>query len=492
MHKVFIICISVYLVLAAFLQLPDLNLYDSKRILQLGLFTVIGVMICVSFLQKQKIYTNKPLRNRSFILSKKIVVIISVLGIAGFISVLSSEQISYAALEYLFFFLLLSVMFLMVPGSLRKHYFLGQAIFVTALLYSGLYLVIFFGNYISSYMDPMIIMWPDKLTFTIVLEGAELKGKEVLYFVNKRFFNHTQTWTLPVLTGLLVFLRVKRPQDYILHTLLFLTVSFWWMLVFASGGRGSTVALISSLLIITVLIRKEAYAMIKYGCATFISGGIFYFLFFRLFSADGFPMMRSTENYNMRLESWQHSADLWIQNPFFGIGPHHFSSMQYMIDSAPWSAHPHNFYLQFLTEWGTIAFLAMAVLLYLAGRMVLNNYSKIDKNSPNRIIYISVTWSMAAALIHAFVSGVMITPMSQIWFILIGAWLLGFSMRGSSLKENFSRINYMNFIYLTLLGVVLFLTYEDILTLNSIYSEYMAQYPGDQFFPRFWGQGLFE
>jgi O-antigen ligase len=181
-----------------------------------------------------------------------------------------------------------------------------------------------------------------------------------------------------------------------------------------------------------------------------------------------------------------------MQNPFFGMGPMHFASMQNMIDSIPWSAHPHNFYLQILTEWGIIAFLALAVLLFMAGKMVIRNFSGIVRNSPNRIIYISITWSMAAALIHAFVSGVMVTPMSQVWFILIGAWLLGFSMRGSSSNENFRRINYMSYVYLLLLGAVLFLTYDDILTLKSVYSDYMSQYPDHQFFPRFWGQGLFE
>lgn len=492
MNKISIVCISVYLILAAFLQLPDMNLYDSKRILQLGLFTVIGVTIFINFFQKQKFYTNNPLRNQNFIFSKKIAALILLLGITGFISVLFSIQSGHAALEFLFFFLLLTLIYLISPGRLREHYFLGQAIFITALLYSNIYLIIFFGNYISSYLDPMIIMWPEKLSYTIAYEGIELKGREVLYFVNKRFFNQTQTWTIPVLTGLFLFIFQKRPKDRFLHLLLFLLISFWWMLVFASGGRGTTVSLIASIMVIAILYRKDVFRFIKAWGFTFITGGIFYFLFFRLFSSDGLPMMRSTENYNMRLETWEHALDLWIQNPIFGIGPYYLASMQYMIDGSPWSAHPHNFYIQFLTEWGLIAFLAMSVLLFLAGRIVYNNYTKIGRNSPNRIIYIAVTWSMAAALMHAFISGVMVTPMSQIWFVLIGAWLLGYAKRDLTLENSTSQISYLNYVYVLLLCIILFVIYEDLLTLQSLYTEYMTNYPGDQFFPRFWGQGLFE
>lgn len=491
MYKATLICISGYLVLGAFLQLPEFNLYDSKRILQMGLFIIIGLYLGASLLRQK----SNPVNFMSAgypVPSKPVIAAFAVFITSGFISTLFSNRIEYAALEYLYFFLLLSCMFLIIPRSLKKHYLLGKVIFTTALLYSGLYLIIFFGNYISSFMDPMIVMWPEKYSFSIVFEGSELKGREVLYFVNKRFFNHTQTWTLPILTGLLLMLYKKRPQDFILHSLLFLAVSFWWMLIFASGGRGSTVALISSLLIIAILFRKEAVVMIKITGATFISGGVLYFLFFRLFSMDGIPMMRSAKNVNLRLQSWEQASELWMQSPLFGMGPMHFASMQNMIDSIPWSAHPHNFYLQILAEWGVIAFLALAVLFFMAGKMVIMNFSKNKRNSPNRIIYISVTWSMAAALIHAFVSGVLVTPMSQIWFILIGAWLLGISMRESLMKGKFYRINYMRYVYLLLLGLVLFLTYEDILTLKSLYSEYMATYPDDQFFPRFWGQGLFE
>jgi putative inorganic carbon (hco3(-)) transporter len=490
MYKAKVICISGFLVLGAFLQLPEFNLYDSKRILQMGLLIIIGLLAGISLLQKNKSSFFVPAGDP--VPSKPVIAAFAVFIIAGLISTLLSDRIEFAALEYLYFFLLLAAMFMIIPQSLRNHYLIGQVIFATALFYTGLYLIIFFGNYISSFMDPMIVMWPEKYSFSIIFEGSELKGREVLYFVNKRFFNHTQTWTLPILIGLLLMLYKKRPQDFILHSLLFLAVSFWWMLIFASGGRGSTVALISSLLIIAILFRKEAIAMIKIAGATFISGGVFYYLFFRLFSTDGIPMMRSAKNVNLRLQSWEVATELWMQNPFFGMGPMHFASMQNMIDSIPWSAHPHNFYLQILTEWGIIAFLALAVLLFMAGKMVIRNFSGIVRNSSNRIIYISITWSMAAALIHAFVSGVMVTAMSQVWFILIGAWLLGFSMRGSSSNENFRRINYMSYVYLLLLGAVLFLTFEDILTLKSLYSEYMATYPDDQFFPRFWGQGLFE
>jgi hypothetical protein len=121
--------------------------------------------------------------------------------------------------------------------------FFGKVIFLTAVIYTGLYIIIFFGNYIISFIDPMVLLWPNKYDFSIIYDGVEYHGKEILYFVNIRFFNHTQTWTLPVLIGLLTFLQ-KKNWDKSIRAILFFLISFWWMLLIASTGRGAMFGII--------------------------------------------------------------------------------------------------------------------------------------------------------------------------------------------------------------------------------------------------------
>lgn len=486
MNRIILVLLSVFLVLTAYTQLPDLMQYDSKRILQIFILIVAGILVLVSII---KAYLNKDVKSPTtyFEVSKPPVVAMAILFLAGLISVFLSTNIQFALLEFTFLFLLLSLAFSIAPRTRNNHYFLGRLILGTALIYSLTYIIIFFGNYISSFLNPMITLWPEKYNFIINVDGKELMGKEVLYFDHKRFFNHTQTWTLPLLVGLTAFYTCKE-QKKLQTILLTVLASFWWMLIFASGGRGSMLSLVLSIGILTMIWGRDLIPFLKFGSISLVFGALHYLIFFKWIPSSNAtsPLLRSSDSG--RLDMWQGALESWLQTPLFGIGPMHYSK----LESAPFFAHPHNFYIQFVTEWGLFAFIALAFLIGFLVKYIVDNYPDKNQKFQSRFLYISVSWSLSAALIHAFFSGVFHTPMSQLWFVLLISWLLGFNRKKSSVTQFNTFQRYASFIYVVLILIVSLIVYDDVLTIYQGYEEYISNYPESKFYPRFWGQGLFD
>lgn len=476
------IIISVYLIFGSYVQLLDFTLYDSKRLFQIGVFISFGILCMIGFFQpKISLNQHLPSIKNGYIRYSLVILLIS-----GIISSILSDFLRYAILEYSFTILLLIIILLLAPRTKRSKYNLSKFVFSTALLYSSIYIIIFIGNYITSYIDPMTLIWPNKYHQTIIYDGVEYGGRETLFFVNTRFFNHTQTWTFPLLIGLLAFLKSKKWNKSIL-TLIILLISIWWALLLATSGRGATVGILISLLLLFLLFKKDVVPILKYTLITLTLGIVLYFILFILPAGEG-----TTETV-LRIESsrfyrWTGALSVWWVNPLFGIGPMHYAA----IGPSQMVAHPHNFYLQFLSEWGLIAFMAFSALLIIGLRSIYNNIIVTEHQSPNRIIHITFAWSLTAVLIHAFFSGIMHTPMSQMWLIFVVSWLFEFKFRGH-IKHDPLIHKYFNLknIYLVILIIVMILIINDIFHLNEIYQKYQSQYPGNNLYPRFWGQGLF-
>lgn len=484
MFKTQLYIVVVFLIFATFFQIPDLSQYDSKRILQLFVLTFIGVLFVFSTVRKTVLPADNSLL-KNITGSKITFITVAVLFVTGLISVCLSSNYQYALLEFSFLFLLFALIFAIPTSTLKKHYFLGRLTIVTALIFSALYTTIFLGNYISSFFDPMIAQWPQKHNFLIIVDGIEVAGKEILYFDHKRYFNHTQTWTLPLLLGTITYIRQKE-WDLSIQGTLFILTSFWWMLLIATGGRGTAFGVIVSLLLLLAIFRSELIKLLKVTLSTLLFGWLLHVVLFSFSSGGTSQNILRTES--SRFYRWEGALEVWWQNPLFGLGPMHYAK----IGDSQFVGHPHNFYLQFLSEWGIFAFIALVILLVVCTKFVLINGINTKKHSPNRTIYLTFTWTILAAFIHAFFSGVMMTPMSQMWFVLIAAWFIGYNRRETSISNKWSlNLEYVKITYLILLIVVVFLVYDDALNLANRYSEYFDKFPNTNVYPRFWGQGLF-
>jgi hypothetical protein len=108
-------------------------------------------------------------------------------------------------------------------------------------------------------------------------------------------------------------------------------------------------------------------------------------------------------------------------HPLLGIGP-----MNYVCTSPAYIGHPHNFPLQLAAEWGIPVALAVCLLfmaLLLQSVMTLRR-ELTDSAAPAALPGLLLIGVLAAAL-TACVSGVMVTPASQVAGLLVCGLLLG-------------------------------------------------------------------
>lgn len=458
-----------------YIKLDGFSYYDSKRVLQLTFLSIVAVsslIYSLNFnLKEQRDYLK---------LSKSIFLLLSLFLIGGLISVYLSESYQHALLEYSMHIVLIFSIAFFSTKYRRRHWQLGGALFGSALLFSSIYVAIFLGNMFLSFFDPLIPEWPGRFSIVEISSGEKLKVnfpfKEVLYFENKRFFNHIQTWSLPLLLGILVYTKqIKSAKLYEYGSLLLITL--WWMLIFASGARGTTVALISSSFIIFLFLKANHKDFFQSNLLTALFGGGLYILFFKILkSADKVPLART--RIGVRFDYWETSLEGWLAEPFFGMGPMHFAK----VDSVYWSAHPHNYFVQILTEWGLISFLALTLLLVVWATRSVKLFNAIDLSKRSKILYYAVIWSAAAGLIHSLVSGVMHTPISQLFLIFILAWLLSFLRRKTEFKSYFEiPKHYVGIGLIVIIILVLIMGFE-----LPFYDE-----PASRVYPRFWNRGNF-
>lgn len=472
--------IASFLILAPFIVLSDIGMYDSKRILQILLLASISLCyLLLSFLASD--HQKKNHANRF------VVYLLSFFFCLGIISSLNSQFPRFAFIEVIMMVILIISFVLLSESTLKGHYQLGKFIYLISFLFASIYLMLFFGNFISSHLDPLVPLWPDRLSIKIKLGDTIHKGKEVLYFGNRRFFNHIQTWTLPLLVSLALYIKTKIAY----RTLILLLLTCWWSLAFASGARGTIVAFVLACIVLSIIFRKRVYNFISTAACTSIAGFLVYYLMFKAFTpSQSLPVVRMSDTG--RLEKWQKAWELWLENPTLGIGPMHYAS----IGGENYSAHPHNFYLQILTEWGIIAlicFLALLILylLFIKKAFLLDNF-KFKKLSPrNTAVYMGFIGSAVAGFSHAGVSGIFHTPISQIWAIIILAWFVSLWNRNNNNKKAISiQRKYLAVFYFVLISGLIYLITPDIGSLDKDHENFLKENDKAKISPRFWEQGL--
>lgn len=479
MSKFYYSILFIYLVFAPYMRIPGFQFYDSKRIWQLLIFFLLSL----GFLYKW--YLQKPKTNKiqlNFSLGTTYFYLMCGVVVSGLISVFLSDYIGYALLEFSFILMIVLLIIFLSPTSYKELYRQGRFIYITAIIFSSIYVIIFIGNYITSFIDPMTVLWPNKITYSIAFGDTTLTGREILYYSNKRFFNHTQTWTFPILISAVIYFKNRFGGWFRVESiLLFVLVSVWWLLVFASGGRGTLIAVIASTILMLFLFKKEAADFFKICFSTLIAGlGGYLFFYIYLPVSREAPLLRFTDNN--RFDLWQNGLELWFRNPFFGVGPMHYAKM----DGLPEEAHPHNFFVQFLSEWGGISFIFLMGILFLFVRSTIKLRKTTGFVHSRSLVVISMYASFCAALIHALVSGVMHTPMSQMWLVVILGWILAWNCKNES---RFFDKRVLSILLIILIVTVLFLTVPIIDELSATYIDYLQKYPDSKIWPRFWGKG---
>ena len=248
-------------------------------------------------------------------------------------------------------------------------------------------------------------------------------------FSNIRFFNHTQTSTLP----LLILLCRLTPRASRLRWLWLAVTTYWWMALFATTGRGTLLGMAAGCAVVAVLARRRAVPYLGQVALTAALGLLAYFIFLIavpvLLGAEG---MRSfsyaiertaADPASGRTLLWHLAATLIAQHPWLGVGPMHFAHHAGYLHIG---AHPHDWLLQVAAEWGLPALLCLLVAIGSALRALLRTGARIRvDDTDNQAIFCALLVGAVAILVDGLVSGIFVMPQSQLAIALFLGCAIG-------------------------------------------------------------------
>ncbi len=258
---------------------------------------------------------------------------------------------------------------------------------------------------------------------SVVKVGGQPPPSLVIFgFDNYRFFNHTQTVSLPLL-GLLAVRTQDRARRFFWWTI----VAFWGMLLFVSAGRGTMLGLLAGLGVTWLVLPQKA---VRRWCLSMLAAGIAGFLMYLLLYV-AVPMAQGLQPYglfstaversmanpsNGRMVLWQRAWEMVVAHPWLGSGPLHFAHAGRDLQAA---AHPHNWLLQIGSEWGVPALLCLAGALMLALLQLWRARTAVAPGDAMRQCTLAVWMVTAIAIVlDGMVSGLLVMPTSQLWIAL--------------------------------------------------------------------------
>nr|WP_306801341.1 O-antigen ligase family protein [Endozoicomonas sp. ONNA1] len=256
-------------------------------------------------------------------------------------------------------------------------------------------------------------------------------------------------------------------------------------------GRGVSVAIIFSIALTCYLFPTFSKVLASTHLKSFGFGLLLYILLVQIvpslfgsssnFDFERFVVANSTSSG--RVELWKIALKSIQDNPVFGVGPQHFITLV----GSPGS--PHNIILQWATELGIPAAICLIILIIWGGNSYLRGLIyRVHSGlltSHQQLVQISAFTALLSASIHSQVSGVFISPMSQMLMILV----VGFCM-GVHSKNLTSRVSVSKWF------VIIFLLLFSLAYIAIFYWEYFSgNYPTTLEFqsnaPRFWRNGAF-
>lgn len=222
------------------------------------------------------------------------------------------------------------------------------------------------------------------------------------------------TWNIRVYDSYFLILSIfavwfyMTKQAYRYLYLLFLFLAFFAILL--DGGRSATIAYTLFIAIVSMAYRQVrwelfgtyvaswlAYLSITYAASLANTSG-----------SDGMSLQVARESSSGRIDLWINAYQCWSQHPIIGCG-------FYQLEQYPnLSAHPHNLFIQVLTESGLLGF---GFLLYIIFMMI----KRIDCSQPQRYFVMA---ALLAVGVDLFFSGVHIYPVTQMALLWLFVFLL--------------------------------------------------------------------
>ena len=197
-------------------------------------------------------------------------------------------------------------------------------------------------------------------------------------------------------------------QAYYYLYLLFIFLAFFAVLL--DGGRSVTIAYTLFIAVVSLAYRQVRWDFIF----TYVASWLSYLSITYIASlangngSDGISLQVARESSSGRIDLWINSYRCWLQHPIIGCGFYQLEQYSNL------SAHPHNLFIQVLTETGLLGF---GFLLYIIFMML----KQIDWLQPQRYFVMAALLAVSTDL---FFSGVHVYPVTQMALLWLFVFLL--------------------------------------------------------------------
>lgn len=377
--------------------LPNLSSHDDKRVLQLLLISFVLIWVILGGMSKayDGLLWKVNIQYLAYIL----------FALAG-VSILLSNSPQHAVMEVSLFYGLFYVS--QFTSSLWFEYRLKLVNYLVCAIWIGLvlYMVGFYSGYLASF-----------------LEHIPLLGSEPFFgFSHVRFFNQYQMWTLSLIYWpLLSFNKQKKT----IRLFLYIALTAWWILFFASGGRGVLLAWLLAMPVTVYCYRQFSLPLLRLQLIGFITGLNGYAVLFYLLPS----FMGKTDSIDTvfrytttgRNVLWNRAFAMIQAHKWFGVGPMHFAWYPSFN-----GAHPHNSVLQLAAELGLPATLIIFLLAVYGVFCWLKrfNYKTLKAlDAPNLVIVLF--FALVANFSYSLVDGVIVMPLSQVMMVVVIGLMMG-------------------------------------------------------------------
>jgi hypothetical protein len=253
--------------------------------------------------------------------------------------------------------------------------------------------------------------------FTLVLDRTFEPFALSNGFSNVRAYGQFLIWTMPFLIGFLAVSR-KLSCRYLITGLLMVD----WGFELIALNRTFLVAMLATLPAVWWMAKDYSKKYLAWFMLTALGGLATYLLMLHVLPyllkvdishAVKFSIGRDMLDSSGRLKLWIDAFHLMSSHPWLGAGP-----MATALDSGlVTSAHPHNYILQLLAEWG-VPFTFFLVAGGVMGVIKLRRLVRISPEDRSPLI-LPVFASLSAAAVAGLFDGLIVMPVSLMYLAVV-------------------------------------------------------------------------